>query len=126
LVIKNKLEIAVVYWITGRKNSGKTTLAYRLKAQIPDSVVLDGDEFREYFPAGFEYGAREKNVMRIAKVAAILEKQGTTVIIACVSPYKVLREEAQALFKECIEICMPFGELWEGTEFEEPEHGRET
>ena len=97
-----------------------------LKAQIPNSVVLDGDEFREYFPAGYEYGAREKNVMRIAKVAAILEKQGTTVIIACVSPYKVLREEAQALFKECIEICMPFGELWEGTEFEEPEHGRET
>ena len=113
----------MVYWVTGRKNSGKTTLAYRLKAQIPNSVVLDGDEFRAYFKAGYEYEERRENIMRLAKVAAILEKQGHVVIVACVSPYRALRQEAQALLEECVEICLPFGELWDGTEFEEPEYG---
>jgi len=109
----------MIYWITGRKNSGKTTLAYRIKLQIKNSVVLDGDEFREYFSGDFSYEGRRNNILRIAKIAAILEKQGHVAIIACVSPYKKVRQEAQEYFKECVEICMPFGELWEDTEFEE-------
>jgi adenylylsulfate kinase-like enzyme len=109
----------VVYWVTGRKNSGKTTLAYRIAKQT-SGIVLDGDEFREYFSTGYSDEDRYENIMRLAKVAAILEKQGHIVIVACVSPYIKMREEAQALFEECVEICMPFGELWEGTEYEEP------
>ena len=117
----------MVYWITGRKNSGKTTLAYRLKAQILDSVVIDGDEVRKYFPTGYTDMEREENQERIAKIAALLEKQGFIVIVACVSPNRKLREKLQFEYlDECIEICMPFGELWEGTDFEEPEHGRDS
>jgi adenylylsulfate kinase-like enzyme len=113
----------MVYWITGRRNSGKTTLAYRLRAQILNSVVIDGDEVREYFPTGYTDEDRYKNQERIAKIAALLEKQGVTVIVACVSPKREVRKELQfEYFDECIEICMPFGELWEGTEFEEPLH----
>ncbi len=115
----------MVYWITGRRNSGKTTLAYRLKAQIPESVVVDGDEVRRYFPTGYTDDEREENQERIAKIAALLEKQGFTVIVACVSPNRELREQLQfEYFDECLEICMPFGELWEGTDFEEPSYGR--
>ena len=114
----------MVYWITGRKNSGKTTLAYRLMAQIPNSIVVDGDEVRAYFPTGYTDEDRYGNQTRIAKIAAMFEKQGHTVIIACVSPKREVREELQSkYFDEWIEICMPFGELWEGTEFEEPLYG---
>ena len=111
----------MVYWITGRKNSGKTTLAYRMAKQT-NAIVLDGDEFREFFPTGYTKLDRYKNILRIAYTARILENQGKTVIIACVSPFRTDRVAAQSVLKECIEICMPFGELWEGTEFEEPDY----
>ena len=111
----------MVYWITGRRNSGKTTLAYRLKAQIPGSVVLDGDEIRELWKMGFSDKDRVRHLQRITKMAKLLEGQGHTVIIACVSPKRLWRKHFQKQFKESLEICMPFGELWENTEFEEPE-----
>jgi adenylylsulfate kinase-like enzyme len=117
----------MVYWITGRKNSGKTTLAYRLQAQIPNSVVLDGDEMREISGNNdFSREGRNSNLFNIARLAVAFEKQGLTVIVACVSPYRGVRENLQKWFKECIEICMPFGELWEGTTYEEPEYGKNT
>ncbi|GAF87319.1 unnamed protein product, partial [marine sediment metagenome] len=46
----------MVYFITGRKNSGKTTLAYHLKKILESYgefvVILDGDEIRKEFPIG--------------------------------------------------------------------------
>jgi len=110
----------MIYWITGRKNSGKTTLAYRMAKQV-NGVVLDGDEFRSEFSSDFTDDGRWSHLQRITRVACILEAQGFPVIIACVSPKRVWRKELQAMFKECIEICMPFGELWDETIFEEPE-----
>ena len=115
----------MVYWITGRKNSGKTTLAYRLKAQIPNSVVLDGDEMRGVTDnQDYSHEGRLANLLNIARLACVFEEQGVVVIIACVSPNRGVRKELQKWFKECIEICMPFGELWKNTTYEEPEYGR--
>ncbi len=111
----------MVYWITGRKNSGKTTLAYRIAAQT-NGIVVDGDEVREVFTTGFSNEDRIKNIITIARIAKVFENQGKVVIVACVSPRREWREVAQGMFSECIEICMPFGELWEGTEFEEPKY----
>jgi adenylylsulfate kinase-like enzyme len=110
----------VIYWITGRRHSGKTTLAYRLAAQT-NGIVIDGDEVRKIFPTGFSDDDRYNNIMLIAKIAKLFENQGRTVVVACVSPKRHWRKEAQEMFDECLEICLPFGELWEGTEFEEPE-----
>jgi len=109
----------MIYWITGRKNSGKTTLAYRIAKQT-NAIVVDGDEVRKYFPTGYTDEERYDNIMRIAKIAKLIEDQGRVAIVACVSPRIKWRKEAQEMFNECIEICMPFGELWEGTVFEEP------
>ena len=109
----------MIYWITGRKNSGKTTLAHRIAKQI-NGIIVDGDEVRKYFPTGYTDEERYDNIMRIAKIAKLMEDQGQVVIVACVSPKIKWRKEAQKMFDECIEICMPFGELWAGTEFEEP------
>jgi adenylylsulfate kinase len=110
----------MVYWITGRRCSGKTTLAYRLAIQT-NGIVVDGDEVRKIFPRGFSDDDRYNNIMLIAKIAKLFENQGRIVIVACVSPKRAWRKEAQEMFDECLEICLPFGELWEGTEFEEPE-----
>lgn len=109
----------MVYWITGRSGAGKTTLANRIAKQT-NGIVLDGDEIRENFPSDFSDEGRKNNIMLIANFAAILDKQGFDVVVACISPKREWREEAQTLFKKCIEICLPFGELWEGTEYEEP------
>jgi adenylylsulfate kinase-like enzyme len=114
----------MVYWITGRKNSGKTTLAYRLKAQIPNSEVIDADEIRkrDYPDLGYTDIERRWNIMNLARLARQAEKDGKVAIVAAVSPKRQWREEAQSILDECIEICMPFGELWEGTDYEEPEY----
>lgn len=109
----------MVYWLTGRKNAGKTTIGNQIVRQT-NGILLDGDDFREYFPTGYSDEDRKDNIMRIAKTAALIEKQGHIVVIACVSPKREWRKEAQRLFKEYIEIFIPGGELWDGTEYEEP------
>lgn len=110
----------MVYWITGRRHSGKTTLARKLAAQIPNSVVLDGDEFREHFGNhDYTYAGRVLNQKQLTDAAAQYEKLGKIAIIACVSPNKVVRKQFQATFKECIEIQLPYGDLWPGSTYEE-------
>ena len=118
----------MVYWITGRKNSGKTTLAYRLKAQLPNSEVVDADEIRkrDYPELGYSDVERRWNIMNLARIARGIEKEGRIAIVACISPKRQWRKEAQSIFDDYIEICMPFGELWEGTDFEEPDYGKDT
>lgn len=110
----------MVYWITGRKNSGKTTLAYRIAFQI-NGIVIDGDHVRKYFKEDFSDEGRYRNIVRIAKFAKIIEDQGKIAIVACVSPKKKWRKKVQSIFEECLEICLPFGELWKDTSYEEPE-----
>ena len=84
--------------------------------------MLDGDEVRIHFPTGYEDKDREENIMRIAKIAAIAESQGFVVIVALVSPKKIWRMQGRKLLKESMLIYMPGGTLWEGTEYEEPDH----
>lgn len=107
------------YWITGRKGSGKTTLAHKLAAQIPKAVVLDADHFRKYMDFGYSLEGRIQNQTALASFARMLEDQGFVPIIACVSPVKEIRQRLQKQFKECIEIQLPFGTLWEGTTYED-------
>jgi len=109
----------MVYWITGRKNSGKTTLARRIQKQIPCSIIIDGDKVREVFANDFTDEGREENQRNLARIARLVEDQGIVAIVACVSPRRALRKSLQANFRECIEIQLPFGELWKGTEYEE-------
>jgi adenylylsulfate kinase len=116
----------MVYWITGRSSSGKTVYSYRLKEQLENNgtcvLLLDGDEVRRYFSNEFSDEDREKHIMRIAKFATIAEGQGFVVIIALMSPKKEWRMKARKLFKKSMLIYMPGGHLWEGTEYEEPDH----
>ena len=116
----------MVYWITGQSSSGKTVYAYRLKRhleKVGDKVLLlDSDEVRNYFKTGFEDEDRENHIMRLARFAALAEIQGFTVIVAIISPKKEWRMKARKLLKESVLIYMPGGFMWEGTDYEVPDH----
>lgn len=117
----------MVYWLTGKSSAGKTVYAKRLKRQFEKLgakvLFLDGDEVRDQFN-NKEYGdeARLSHIMSIASFAAIAERQGFIVIIALISPKKEWRMKARKLFDKSMLIYLPGGMLWEGTEYEEPDH----
>lgn len=109
----------MVYWITGRKGSGKTTLAHKIAAQVKNGVVLDADHFRAYKDFGYTPEGRISNQEALTAFAHMLEDMGFTPVIACVSPVKEVRQSLQKTFKECIEIQLFHGTLWEGSTYEE-------
>lgn len=117
----------MVYWLTGRASSGKTVYAKRLKIEFEKLggkvLLLDGDEVRDEFKnRDFDDNSRENHIMTIAKFAAIAERQGYIVIISLLSPKKSWRMKARKLFEKSMLIYLPGGILWEGTEYEEPDH----
>jgi len=114
----------VVYLITGRKNSGKTTLAYHLK-EILESygesvVVLDGDDIRAYFPLGYSDTERRKRTFAIGKIASMFEQQGVIPIIALLSEKKDWRNRTRKLFDNSRLIYLPGGNGPEGVVYEIP------
>ena len=60
--------------------------------------------------------------MNVSNYGAIAEKQGFLVIVSIISPKKEWRMKARKLFDKSMLIYMPDGKLWEGTEYEEPDH----
>ena len=117
----------MVYWLTGKSSAGKTVYAKRLKRQFEELgakvLLLDGDEVRDQFNNNeYDDVSRLNHIMSIAKFAAIAERQGFVVIIALISPKKEWRMKARKLFDKSMLIYLPGGILWEGTEYEEPDH----
>lgn len=115
----------MIYWITGKRNSGKTTLAYKLREGLLNQgksvLLLDGDEVRDNISdPGYDSDARRLHIMTIAGYAALAEKQGITVIISLVSPCAVVRNDARSLFQQSILIYVPGGDLWPGTTYDTP------
>jgi adenylylsulfate kinase len=109
----------VVIFITGKSGAGKTTLANSLKTDT--TVIIDGDDFREYFKSGFSLEEKEKHILKMAKIAAMLEKQSFSVIVAAILPTKNLRQKARSYCRESFLIYLSGGSMWEGTEYEIPE-----
>jgi adenylylsulfate kinase-like enzyme len=86
-------------------------------------LLLDSDVVRDQVGnQGYDDEAREMHIMDIADYAAIAEKQGFLVIVAIISPKKEWRMKARKKFEKSMLIYMPDGKLWEGTEYEEPDH----
>lgn len=78
-----------IYWIRGKRKSGKTTTAKELQKLMPNSINLDGDEMRASISEdlGFSDKDRLTNNIRIAKLAKLLESQGFPVIVSTICPY---------------------------------------
>lgn len=89
-------------WLTGLPCSGKTTIAVEFNKLFPSSVVLDGDQVRKSINAdlGFSKEDREENLRRISAIGVNALQSVDTVLIACVSPYQSVRDNARKMFEE--------------------------
>ena len=78
---------SVIIWITGERNSGKTTLAREMCEKM-GAINLDGDDMRASISKdlGFSNEERLENNTRIALLAKVLEGQGFDVIVSTICP----------------------------------------
>lgn len=103
-------ERGCVIWFTGLSGSGKTTIAHKVEEMLLDAGVpieiLDGDVVRENLSKGLGFSKedRDTNIRRIAFVAHLLQRNGTFVITAAISPYRAIREEARLMIKDFVEV----------------------
>lgn len=108
-----------VLWLTGLSGAGKSTiadaLALRAKAAGLRVEVLDGDSIRAITSnQNFSKEERNKNVKTVGLLAHFLQRQGTLVIVAMISPYRESRDFSR-------DLCHPFCEVHVATSLEECE-----
>ena len=115
----------MIYWLTGRKGSGKTTLAYHLKRILESYgesvVILDGDEIRAELPIGYAEAERRQRTYVIGKLATVFEKQGVIPVIALLSEKREWRVRTRRLFNKSKLIYLPGGEDIRGVTYEVPD-----
>jgi adenylylsulfate kinase len=93
----------LVVWFTGLPSSGKTTLARETLRQVraagEASCLLDGDEIRQCLhpPPGYGPEARADFYKTLASLAALLARQGLTVLVAATAHRRADRETARRL-----------------------------
>ena len=89
----------LVIWLTGLSGAGKTTLARAIRQELLQTgqaiELLDGDEVRENLShgLGFSKEDRDRNVHRIGFVARLLARNGVTVLVSAISPYRQSRDD---------------------------------
>lgn len=98
-----------VLWITGLSGAGKTTLARALQQALPGSLLLDGDELRAALGAdghGFDLESRRRLAMSYARLAALLARQGVTVLVATISLFHELHAWNRANLPGYLEVFL--------------------
>jgi adenylylsulfate kinase len=99
-----------VVWLTGLPSSGKSTLARRLRARLAaagrPAVLLDGDEVRAALvPApGYDDAGRDAFYETLARLAALLARQGQVALVAATAHRRAFRERARALAPRFVEV----------------------
>jgi adenylylsulfate kinase len=101
-------------WLTGLPASGKTTLAYALRARLlrPGTAIqiLDSDELRRQLTPKPTYSPQERDWFygMIVFLAELLTRNGVNVLIAATAPRRAYREAARrrlARFAEVYVAC---------------------
>ncbi len=107
-------------WFTGLSGAGKTTISRLVEAELRERgfpvEVLDGDVVRQNLSQGlgFTKADRDTNIRRIAFVSKLLTRNNVATLVAAISPYREVREEARKeigsfveVYVKCpLEICM--------------------
>ena len=100
----------MVVWFTGLSSAGKTTIAegveQHLRRRGMHVQVLDGDQMRRNLcrDLGFSEEDRIENIRRLGVVASLLERNGITVLVAAISPFRQAREQVRKLCGAFIEV----------------------
>jgi adenylylsulfate kinase-like enzyme len=106
-------------WITGLSGAGKTTAAKQvfalLKESLPNTAMIDGDDFRAVFDddLGYSLDHRVKNAHRIAKMCKYLCDQGINVVCATMSLYRDIHDYIYKNFEDPLIVFLnvPMDEL---------------
>src|SRR5689334_22708644 len=98
----------VVVWMTGQYHAGKTTLAQHVRARMAvPPILLDEDELREALTAlPFEPGDGDVFYASVARMAALLARQGFVVLVATPSSRQRHREFARRIAPRFIEVLL--------------------
>jgi adenylylsulfate kinase len=99
----------IVVWFTGLPQSGKSTLAARVRERLAASrrscVLLDGDELRVVLGAdSYEAADRDERYRRLAALAALLARQGHVVLVAATAPRRDHRSIARTGAPHYVEV----------------------
>ncbi len=102
----------VVVWVTGLPAAGKSTLALRvhetLRAAGQACVLLDGDEVRGCLvpTPGYDEVARSDFYESLARLAALLARQGLVVLVAATAHRAIFRQRARLLAPRFVEVLV--------------------
>jgi adenylyl-sulfate kinase len=97
-------------WFTGLSGAGKTTVAHIVERALRERdlrvEVLDGDVVRTHLSKGLGFSRedRDTNIRRIAFVANLLTRNDVAVIVAAISPYRSVRDEAREMIGRFVEV----------------------
>lgn len=112
-------ERGVTIWFTGLSGAGKSTISERLEAHLRSAgrkvEVLDGDIVRTNLSKGLGFSKedRDTNIRRIGFVSKLLTRNGVTVLVAAISPYRDVRDEVRREVGDFVEVYVqcPIEEL---------------
>lgn len=108
----------VVVWVTGLPSAGKSTLAEALASELrvrgASVCLLDGDQVRASLvpEPGYSPEGRAHFYETLARLAALVARQGLVAIVAATAHRRVFRERARELAPAFIEVWVdtPLGE----------------
>ena len=100
----------VVAWFTGLPSSGKSTLAAAVAGELRlrgvEAVTLDSDELRAALipPPGYDDASRAHLYGTLARLAALIARQGHVVLVPATAHRRAFRDAARGLAPAFVEI----------------------
>jgi adenylylsulfate kinase len=99
-----------VVWVTGLPSAGKSTLARRIQASLAArgrvAALLDGDEVRRCLVPGPGHLPAERDAFyeTLARLAALLARQGLVALVAATGHRQAHRDRARELAPRFVEV----------------------